>query len=88
MSIGIVIALLSALSLSVGIVGSCIGAYITMKVGLVRLETWRQLMAEAIKDAQGDIRILTDDSVTYDTELGLIMGHLKINRTRRQRFRD
>jgi|HubBroStandDraft_3_1064219.scaffolds.fasta_scaffold140769_2 hypothetical protein len=88
MSISIVIALLSAMSLIVGITGGCIGAYVTMKVGVVRLETWRELMSEALKDAQGDIRVLTDDSVTYDTELGLVMGHLNIARTRRQRFRD
>jgi hypothetical protein len=77
-----------AISFIVGIVGGVIGAYVGMKVGIAKLETWREVFAQAIHEAQGDIRVLNEDSLIHDTELSAVMTHLQIARSRRQRMRD
>lgn len=87
MTIGVVIALLSAMSLIVGIVGGCIGAFFTMKVGVVRLETWRDIVDGQLTAAQRDIGMLRDDSLVHDMEIGDVMRQLSIARISRQRVR-
>jgi hypothetical protein len=76
------------LSFVVGIVGGIVGAYVGMKVGIAKLETWREVFAMALHEAQGDIRVLNEDSLVHDTEISTVMTHLNIARARRQRFRD
>lgn len=75
------------LSLITGIIGGVLGAYVGMKVGLTKLETWKEIAVTAIKDLQGDVRLLTEDSLIYDIELGDLMSKASMARKRRQRER-
>lgn len=76
-----------ALSFVVGIIGGVIGAYVGMKVGIAKLETWREVFAAALHEMQGDVAVLKEDATVHDSELGIVMGQMNLQRARRQRFR-
>lgn len=87
MPVAVVIALIAALSLVVGVAGGCIGAYVGMKIGIVKLETWRQIMDGDVKSAQREIGLLREDCLVFDMEIGDIMRLVHIARIRRQGLR-
>lgn len=76
------------LSFIVGIVGGVFGAYVGMKVGIAKLETWREITQDAIHSLQGDVRVLNDDSLIHDLEIADLLYLAKIPRKTRQRRVD
>lgn len=75
------------LSFITGLIGGALGAYVGMKVGLTKLESWKETAVLALRDLQGDVKLLTEDSLIYDIELGDLMNKAGMPRKRRQRER-
>lgn len=73
------------LSFFVGIIGGVLGAYVGMRIGIVKLETWREITQDAIQSMQGDVRVLNEDSLVHDLEIADLMHIAKMPRKRRQR---
>ena len=78
--------LLPLMSLVVGVFGGVIGAYVGMKVGIARLEEWKDAAKDAIDEAKKDIRRHSDDLLVHDVEIGDLMGRAGMTRVRRQRI--
>lgn len=76
------------LSFFVGIIGGVLGAYVGMRVGVAKLETWREITQEAIHSLQGDVRVLNEDSLIHDLEIADLMYIAKLPRKSRQRRID
>lgn len=79
---------LPILSFFVGIFGGLVGAYVGMKVGLARLETWRDSAKDDITRLKGTVSVLEDDSLVHDIEIGDLMIRQGLPRARRQRLRE
>jgi hypothetical protein len=77
----------SIVSLIVGLTGGMVGAYIGMKVGLVRLETWRDIVDGDIKALSRDMRLHQEDLLVHDMEIGDVMRKCDMDRIVRQRVR-
>lgn len=75
-------------SLVVGVFGGALGAYVGMRVGLARLETWKLMAAENLKNLDKAVGLLKEDSLVHDMEIESLMGHANMVRVRRQRTRD
>ena len=79
---------LPILSFFVGIFGGLVGAYVGMRVGLARLETWRDSAKDDITGLKKTVAVLEDDSLVHDMEIGDLMIRQGLPRARRQRLRD
>lgn len=74
----------AGVSLFVGLFGGCLGAYIGMRVGLVRLETWRDIIDKNVNRLTQRVGVLGDDSLVHDMEIGALMQGAGKDRIRRQ----
>lgn len=80
-------AFLLALTALASMIGTGIGVYVGMKVGLARLETWREIAAGEIKEIRRDVNVLQDDSLIYDGEIDILYNNEGIHRAIRPRER-
>jgi hypothetical protein len=76
-----------ALSFVIGIIGGIFGAYVGMKVGIAKLEIWREITQDAIDGLQKDVRSLNEDSLMHDLELAGLLRAANQPRAMRQRHR-
>jgi ABC-type lipoprotein release transport system permease subunit len=76
------------LAFVVGVIGGVLGAYVGMKVGISKLEIWQEITTTALHSLQGDVRILNEDSLVHDLEVGDLMNLAGLPRKRRQRLRE
>lgn len=67
--------------------GTAIGVYVGMKVGLAKLETWREFATSDYNRMRRDVDVLQDDANTFDMEIGDILRRDGIERIRRQTVR-
>ncbi len=76
--------LIPLISLLVGMVGSAIGVVIGMKLGVVRLETWRDITDVEISRLKSRGEAHGDDLLIHDMEIGSLMQRQGMERIRRQ----
>ncbi|HEX5461899.1 MAG TPA: hypothetical protein VFX20_18185 [Steroidobacteraceae bacterium] len=81
-------AIFTGLSLVVGIAGGFIGAYVGMRVGVAKLETWRDLTSPKLDDLANKVTLHDEDLNVFDMEIGTLMEKAGVRRVRRQRMRD
>lgn len=67
--------------------GTSIGVYVGMKIGLTKLETWREFATADYKELRKDVDIVQDDCNTFDMEIGDILRRQGVERIRRQTVR-
>lgn len=78
---------ITLISLVVGICGGVIGAYVGMKVGIVKLEINMEGVQKRLDSAHSLIAVHGDDLRTYDYELEDVMRKLELPRKKRQGWR-
>lgn len=76
-----------ALTALVSMISSGVGVYVGMKVGLAKLETWRDIADKDIRNIQSDVSVLLDDSLIYDGEIDVVYDNLNLHRAVRPRER-
>jgi hypothetical protein len=79
--------LIAGASLLIGVGGGFIGAYIGMRMGLVRLEEWRKSVDENINRLSAAYGKHNDDLDTFNEELGILCYKAGIPRSNRQKMR-
>lgn len=71
----------------VSMIGSGIGVYVGMKVGLTRLETWKEIAAEEMRVLRNDVNVTQDDCLIFDGEIDVLYENEGLHRAVRQRAR-
>jgi hypothetical protein len=79
---------LMALTALVSMIGSGFGVFIGMKTGLTRLETWRDIADQNIRNLRRDVNVLQDDSLVYDGEIDILYANKALHRAVRPRARQ
>jgi hypothetical protein len=74
-------------SLIIGLAGGGMGAYIGMRIGLVRLEVYMEDAKTRLDQHSASIAKYNEDLLIHDLELEDIMRDLTIPRKRRQNWR-
>lgn len=79
--------LIQLMFMAINMIGTGLGVYVGLKIGLARLETWRDIAAVDIKDQRRDIDRLNDDSLVHDMEIATLFRNEGMERAVRQRMR-
>lgn len=67
--------------------GSAAGVWVTIKVGLAKLETWRDIAQGTLHDHGRDLSLLKEDTTVLDTEMDRVYQDRGWHRAQRQRMR-
>jgi hypothetical protein len=78
---------ISLISLVVGLSGGLLGAYMGMKIGLVKLEFHMDDARIQIEKAHGLLAVHGEDLRVHDYELDDVMRKLELPRKKRQNWR-
>jgi hypothetical protein len=71
-------------SLLVGLIGSACGVFIGIKIGIARLETWRDICDVEVARLKSRTEVHGDDLLIHDMEIGTLMQKQGMERIRRQ----
>jgi hypothetical protein len=77
-----------ALCALASMLGSGIAAFVVMKVGVAKLETWKDFADGNINRTIATVGRHGDDILIHDVELGNLHQSLGMERVRRQMVRD
>lgn len=80
--------IIPAISIVIGIASGWVGAYIGMRVGIVRLETHMETVQKEVEKLGSRSHLHNEDLLIHDAEIGDVMQTLDIPRIRRQARRE
>ena len=69
------------------LLGTAAGVFVGIKVALAKIEMWRDIAAEEIRELRKDVGVLEDDSLIYDGEIDLLYNNSGLRRAVRPRQR-
>lgn len=78
---------LPLISLIVGVFGAVLGSWMTIKVGMAKFETWREIRDGNIKDLLRDNVLIKEDVYVHDNELAALFEVTKMTRLSRPGMR-
>lgn len=78
---------LPLISLIVGVFGAVLGAWMTIKIGMAKFETWRDIRDGNIKDLLRDMVLTKEDVYVHDNEIGALFEVNKMTRLSRPGIR-
>lgn len=81
-------AIIIAFCAAASMLGSGIAAFVVMKIGVAKLETWKEFADGNINRTIAAVGRHGDDLLIHDMELGNLHNSLGLERVRRQMVRD
>lgn len=77
----------TVVDLGVGLLSGAVGAYTGLKMGLVKMQVYMDIVRQDVRENQKRILRHSDELLAHDIEIGNVMDKLRMNRHPHERNR-